>query len=197
MTTICKSNQWVTHGIGIAIQVTFIFAFLTIFFFAYVQEVEKEEFKGQLNLIVDSLMKDITTDLPELINNQQQLNQEDILVITNGIIDILQEKISMESISTVKDVEDTNRKVKMRALKSLSVFIVCVIIIAITTLLFGFCIDITYQIKEAMLVVLFVGLTELVFLQVIAKNYISASPNKVKRGIAAEVQNWIKKNHKI
>lgn len=196
MTTICKTNHWVTHGIGIAIQVTFIFAFLTIFFFAYVQEVEKEEFKGQLNLIVDSLMEDIKTDLPKLIN-KQQLSQEDMLVITNGIIDVLQEKISVDATGTVKNVADMNRKVKMKALKSLVTVIVCVIVIAIIILLFGFCIDVTYQIKEAMLVVIFVGLTELVFLQVIAKNYISASPNKVKRDIGAEVQNWIKKNHKI
>ena len=32
----CKVNNWVTDGVAIAIQITFVFAFLTVFFFVYV-----------------------------------------------------------------------------------------------------------------------------------------------------------------
>jgi len=39
--------------------------------------------------------------------------------------------------------------------------------------------------------VFFVALTELVFLQVIAKNYISADPNKVKSAIADAIKKWV------
>ena len=52
----CKINDWLKDVIGMSIQIAFVFAFLTIFFFLYVQKVEKMEFVSQLNLIVDTLM---------------------------------------------------------------------------------------------------------------------------------------------
>jgi hypothetical protein len=35
------------------------------------------------------------------------------------------------------------------------------------------------------------------FLQVIAKNYITADPNKVKRDLSTAIQKWIKKNKQV
>ena len=53
---------------------------------------------------------------------------------------------------------------------------------------------IVQQIKEALIVVFFVALTELLFLQIVAKNYISADPNKVKAVIASAIKEWLQKN---
>ena len=194
MPTTCKVNNWVIDGVSIAIQVTFIFAFLTVFFFAYVQEVEKTEFQSQLNLIVDSLAHDIKENSPTI---ESQLSPENTVVLIHGIIGVLQEKIVIGGKGTVQDVLKQNRSVKMKALKSLVVVIAVVVGVAIIILLSGYCVPIHYQIKEAMLVVVFVGLTELIFLEMIAKHFVSASPNKVKRSLAQAVQNWIKEHHKL
>jgi hypothetical protein len=51
-----------------------------------------------------------------------------------------------------------------------------------------------YQIKEAIIVVFFVALTELVFLEIVAKNYISANPNKIKAEVAQAIKEWLKDN---
>jgi hypothetical protein len=193
----CKVNNWVTDGISIAIQVTFVFAFLTVFFFVYVQEVEKKEFVAQMNLIVDDLMKDVKKDIPNLVNKQTQISEEQAIVLINGIIDVLQEKIAIDSKSTVKDILLQNQAVKKKAFNSLTTVISILIIMSVFILLIGFCVPIQYQIKEAMLVVIFVGLTELTFLEVIAKKYISANPNKVKRELGIAIQNWIKVNNKL
>lgn len=197
MTDVCKTNKWIMGGISIAIQVTFIFAFLTVFFFVYVTEVEKEEFRTQMNLIVDNIMKDVNNDLPSLINKQEYLSKADAAVVINGIIDVLQEKIYIDSKSTSATVLKQNHSVKMKAFKYLSAIVTVIVVSAVIILLIGFCVPIIYQIKEAMLVVIFVGLTELTFLQVIAKNFVSADPNKVKRSLGEAIQQWIKVNRKV
>ena len=124
----CKINNWVTDGVTISIQVVFVFAFLTMFFFVYVQELEKMEFVSQTNLIIDDIMKDFEEKIPILINKQSLIGKENVLIIINGLIDVLQEKISNDSVSTVKDILEKNHAVKLKALKSLmSVIIILVV----------------------------------------------------------------------
>jgi hypothetical protein len=58
----------------------------------------------------------------------------------------------------------------------------------------GYCTNLHHNISESLWVILFVGLTELAFLQIVAKNYISADPNNVKRVIGSSIEKWIKEN---
>lgn len=187
MSQTCKQNSWVIYGLSIAIQVTFIFIFLTVFFFSYVQIVEKEEFQKQLYLIVDNIMQGVEQN----ILNAHDINKQDKIVIINGIINTIQEKIVMDSRSDIENVMKQNKAVKMKAFKSL---VVSISIITLFILLVGFCAPVKHQIKEAILIVVFVGITEYAFLQLIAKNYISADPNKVKRSFGKAIQDWVKNN---
>lgn len=192
----CKINKWITDGISISIQIAFTFAFLTVFFFIYVQKVEKDEFQSQMNMIVDNIMKDMENNISTLISKQDLLSEEESMILINGVIDTLQEKIAMDSKNTVQDILEQNHAVKIKAFKSLMSVITLIIIVFLIIILIGFCIPINSQIKEAMIVVIFVGFTELIFLEVIAKHYISASPNKVKRSLVQSIQKWIKNNGK-
>lgn len=190
----CTKNVWPKDIVSLAIQVTFVYTFLTIFFFVYVQKVEKEEFVSQMNLIVDTLFNDIKNDMPNLINTSYPVKQEDIVVLVDGIIGLFESKIAIDAQGTVKQVYEQNQNVKKSAFKSLIKFISIVVIFATIVILIGYCVPIKYQLKKALVVVIFVGLTELMFLQVVAKNYITADPNKVKRDLSTAVQRWIKKN---
>ena len=190
----CTKNVWPKDIVSLAIQVTFVYTFLTIFFFVYVQKVEKEEFVSQMNLIVDTLFNDVKNDMPNLINTNYPVKQEDVVVLVDGIIGLFESKIAIDAQGTVKQVYEQNQNVKKSAFKSLIKFISIVVIFATIVILIGYCVPIKYQLKKALVVVIFVGLTELMFLQVVAKNYITADPNKVKRDISTAVQRWIKKN---
>jgi hypothetical protein len=187
----CKINEWPKDVIGMSIQIAFVFTFLTMFFFLYVQQVEKMEFISQMNLIVDTLMKDVEDNITPIKNN------DDFLVVLNGVIDVLEKNIIKDSKSSVKNVEELNIGVKTTAYKSLISFILVIVVIATCVLLLGFCIPLQYQLKKAIIIVIAVGITELVFLQIIAKNYISADPNKVKRELSDAIRKWIKTNKKI
>ena len=197
MSGVCKINPWLSTGVSIAIQVTFIFLFLTVFFFLYVQEVEKKEFERQLNIVVDSLVDDIKGNLNNLISKQKDYSPEEAYLLTTGIIELVESKIALDSGTTVHEILKNNHQVKLKALKTMITVVVILTLISLGIIMIGFCLPIGYQIREAMLVVVFVGLTELTFLQLIAKNYISASPNKIKRMLATSIQNWIKKNKKV
>lgn len=193
----CKTNRWITEGVSIVIQVTFIFAFLTVFFFAYVQEVERTEFQSQLNIVVDSIMNDIEDDLPNIVSKDSTITPENAVILTSGVIDLINEKIALESKDSVNSIAQQNYKIKQKAFNSLLNVIVAAVVSSFLVLLAGFCIQLSEQIKEAMLIVIFVGLTEFTFLQNVAKRYISADPNKIKRTLAGAIQEWIKRNKKI
>jgi len=189
----CKTNNLIKKGISIIIQITFVFAFLTIFFFVYVQNVERNDFQEQLDLIVDNIMKDIDQDIVNIIE-KNNINSNDIAIILDGIIDIIQEKISMRNKKSLNNILNQNQKIKKTALNSLMTFIAIIIIICLFILLLGFCMPIVYQIKEAMLVIIFIVITEFIILKLIARNYISADPNKIKRTLGKSIQSWIKNN---
>lgn len=188
----CKvNNHWVNDGIAIAIQVSLVFSFLTIFFFVYVTKIEKEEFQKQMNLIVDNIMDDVVNDLLNLVNSNSPLSKEDTNILVNGIIDVMEEKITFEAKDSIQDITKINSNVKSKAFSSLATVLLGVVIITVIFLILGFCLPIKQNIKEALIAVIFVGLTEFSFLTFIASKYISASPNKVKRNLGEAIQNWI------
>lgn len=197
MPVVCKRNKWITKGLFIGIQVAFVFTFLTFFFFLYVSEVEKEEFQSQINIVIDDIMKDIQPELTRMFKTQKSITPEDAVVVSSGVIDLLQEKIAIDSKTTVRDIFAKNRATKMIALKTLSTFLIIIISLAIIIIFLGFCTPILDHVKEGMIVVVFIGITELLFLQIIAKNYITADPNVVRASLGKAISSWIQKNNKI
>lgn len=195
---VCKiKNKLASKGITIAMQVSLIFAFLTIFFFTYVSSVEKEEFGKQMDLIVDNIMEDVNDDIHNLIFNQTILSKDDIFIVVNGIIDVSEEKVNMSSKQAVEDIISQNNEVKKNAIKSLSTVMGIVVLVSIILLILGFCLPILKNLREALISVFFVALTELTFLTFITKRFISADPNRVKRNLGDAIQKWITKNHPV
>ena len=126
----CKINDWLKDVIGMSIQIAFVFAFLTIFFFLYVQKVEKMEFVSQLNVIVDTLLNDIEYIIIPIKNDDDFLVLlNSIINILNGVIDVLEKNIIEDSKSSVKNIERLNIGVKTTAYKSLISFILIIVII--------------------------------------------------------------------
>jgi len=189
-------NLLFSTGFSIIFQVIFIFAFLTIFFFAYVVTVEKGEFQTQINLVIDDIFTQdaIKGILPKGVNGLTPENED---IILSGILDVMDTKISLSSRDDVAKVNNDNAETRRKAFLVLGVTAGVLVISTIALLMAGFRIPVLYEVKEALWVVLFVGLTELVFLSVIAKSYISADPNTVKRSIGIAIQKWIATNKTI
>jgi hypothetical protein len=178
--------------VSIIVQVTFVFCFLVIFYFLYVTKVEQDEFKKQIELIVDNLTKDIKEQLNDIIinNGKDKLSQEDFQLLLYGIIDTVEEKVSIDSKKMIEDINESNRKLKN------NVYTILLIILAIIgiILIYFNCLPISLIIKEALIVVLFIGITELIFLTFVSERYISADPNRIKNKLGTSIKNWIKNN---
>jgi len=189
----CKNNPYVKNTFDIIFQVTLIAIFLTVFFFTYVSNVEKEEFKKQLDLIVDDLLsdQDIRSIIPQ---NLSQTQKDNLAIVISGSLEAAKTKSTINEQNAINDVINNNSKVKSATYKKIFYVLIIIIILCIIVLLLGYCLPLIYQIKEATIVVFFVALTELMFLEIIAKNYISANPNKIKAEVAQAIKEWLKDN---
>jgi len=191
--TQCKNNPYVKNTFDIIFQVTLIAIFLTVFFFTYVSNVEKEEFQKQLDLIVDDLLSD--QDIRNIIpQNLSQTQKDNLAIVISGSLEAAKTKSTINEQNAINDVINNNSKVKLATYKKIFYVLIIIIILCIIVLLLGYCLPLIYQIKEATIVVFFVALTELMFLEIIAKNYISANPNKIKAEVAQAIKEWLKDN---
>ena len=190
---VCKDNKYVKNVFDIIFQVTLIAIFLTVFFFTYVSGVEKEEFEKQLNLIVDNVLTedDIKQLIPQNLSSDQK---EQLAIIISGAIESAKTKTALSQKNSIKKVITNNNTVKSATYKKIYYVLIIIIILCLIALVMGYCLPIFTQVKEAVIIVFFVAVTEFVFLQVIAKNYISADPNKVKVAISDAIKKWVKKN---
>ena len=187
------NNHLIYNGLTVIIQVIFVFSFLVLFYFLYVIDVEKKDFQEQIDLLVDSLMLDIQGELTNIISiNSDKITKDDFKLLSYGIIDTLEEKITMNTKDMIQDVNNKNTAIKNNMFKILiGIIIGCIIL-----LIFFQCYPIYTILKESIITVLFIGLVELVFLTFISGKYISADPNKIKNLLGISIQKWIKENKK-
>ena len=196
MSRVCNTNAWIVDGFALSFQVVFVFAFLTIFFFVYVVKVEKAEFEDQMTYVVDNILtRDIEKEILGTVAHS--LPQAQLVTLISGLIDGVEFQAARGSKSGVKDVNDQNAVVRTTAFKTLAIVVGVLVLMSGGMLVVGYCLPVRHQTMEALWVVLFVALTEFTFLQVVAKNYKSADPNKVKRTLGAAITKWIKDHKKI
>lgn len=159
--------------ITILLNVAVISTFIGIFFFTYAAKVEGEIVDEQ----VDFLVKDFTSSF--------------VPFMPKTAITVLRDKIKngkLPDMSGVdKEVEESNKKLKKKAFMILGIFFtVCVAISLLIWYFNRYTIstgDMKLIVKETFIILLFVAVTEFIFIKYIAKNYLSAEPNLIKLNI--------------
>lgn len=194
------SNQYVSIISSVSIQIAIIFAFLTVFFFSYVSKVENKEFKDQLDFVVDNIYKRHDKDIKNIIDKYAINDEKKELLKMQiyGMIDLQEDKLKKESI-----IDSTNIKNKNNDIINSAIFYVKIIIsISLCIILFLFILmyngydcflPIKTYTKEAIVLLFFIFLVEILFLNVVVKNYITANPNYIKNKIAQAIINYIDK----
>lgn len=188
------NNHLIYNGFSVFIQVIFVFSFLVLFYFLYVIGVEKKDFQEQIDLLVDSLMLDIKNQVNNIISvKPEEISKDDLKLLVYGIIDTLEEKITMDTKDMIQNVNNNNSAIKNNMFKILiGIMVFCVILLIIFQ-----CYPVYTILKESIITVFFIALVELVFLTFISGKYISADPNKIKNLLGTSIQAWIKQNKKI
>lgn len=192
----CKPNWWISKFVAIVIQVMLVYIALNLLYFTLAVSVEKSTFGNQIELITQSIMDELKPQLAPLLYQSNQIDRDKLNVAVAGLMDTIDEKIKLESVSANESVNKRNADVRKNAIQLvLKVSAVC-ICIALLMVMLGFCTDWKHSFGEAIWAVFFVVLTEIIFLFAVTARFISADPNLVKRRIGTVIQDWIKANIK-
>lgn len=197
------SNQYVSIFSSVSIQVAIIFAFLAIFFFSYISTLENKEFKDQLDFVIDNIYKRYELDIKNLID-KYSINQDkkDLLKMQiYGMIDLEEDKLKKESKKESDDIKIKNSDIISKATFYVKIigYISLVIVISLFILMYNKydCIlPLKTYAKEAIALLFFIFIVEILFLNMIVKNYITANPNYIKNKIAQAIINYIDNNNK-
>lgn len=187
----CKPDNPIVNKIFyVLLQVLFIFVFLTIFFFTYVHYTEKAAFKTQMNIVVDDLSLDI--NVKPLVPK----GQEDIAtILISGALDLAKKKAMKSTSEDDERIKEQNNKIMKKAFLWVGISSGVLLVFALSLYLSGHCLQFHMHIKEALIVVFFVAMTELTFLLVVTREYWSVDPSVVRQTLGDAMQDYIKKHH--
>lgn len=143
--------------------------FLTLFFFTFAIMVEKSIVAKQISFIVEVIINNVFTGI-------KQENKDKILDKINTAFD------NLDLTEADKEVEESNNKIFIKSIKFIGIiiFIVLVLLIIIAYLNKWTFNHIFLLSFGAFITLLFVAITETSFLLLIASNYLSADPNKIR-----------------
>jgi len=161
----------------VLIQVICVFIFLTVFFFTYAAKKEGEILTDQVNFIIRNLAGIHTNSLPEGL-------RKTVLDKINAI-----NTDTPEIRDQTKQIEETNKKIQDKTTKILIILAVIVILITAGSYLlrnkvnYFKGIHLSKILKETVIILTFVAITEFVFFKYFGAKFISVDPNTVKGNI--------------
>jgi hypothetical protein len=162
------------HAINIILGAIFISVFIGIFFFTYVSKIEQNIVRNQTIYLVDNIIGDLDILLPDSIK----------LLLSSKLI---APDMSHEDAK----VEENNNALKKKAIIALSIIFGVGILIAFLISWFSKT-KILPIIGKNLILLVFVALTEFIFLIFIGQNYISVDPNYVKYKFIQTLQEELK-----
>lgn len=182
----CYDSDLIKFIYAIIFQVVLIFMFLTIFFFAYVVRVEKEDYSRQIQIIVDDIyakenVGDLLNSGIDTITESPSITKDQIRQTIDTGIQQSKASSSASMKDQITETETKNKKVRITGIMGVVIGLALLIAVTLIGIISNFCIPVYSQLKETLIIVFFVGLTEFTFLTLIASKYISADSYKVQR----------------
>ena len=164
--------KWSIFIINILIHVGIMALFLTIFFFTIAQYFERKIIEDQINFVIDDFVGNSLKPVSKKLKDE--------------IKDEINKSFAKQDLSKADDnIKIENKKVSKKAWTFVGILLGIIVFIV---LIFGFIFkwDI-YYIKflfySSIISLIFVAITETLFMYLIANNYLSADPNKIKMQI--------------
>jgi hypothetical protein len=168
------------HIANIIMATAFISIFLGIFFFTYASKIEEKIVVARSTEIV----QDITNSLLLISPEQKEM-------LKNAVLPSLQVSSALEEQD--QQVKIQNQKLVQKAAIAISIFVViCSIIIG--GLVYFYKIPLMDIVKNNLIILCFVALTEFIFLTFYAQYYITIDANFVKKQIADSLLNFASNN---
>lgn len=172
-----KKDHIIKSIINIILSILFISVFIVVFFFSYVQLVEKEIIIQQSSFLADIYLENIV----EFLSPEQKKK-------VSSYLDDLD--INTENDAAIKK---QNKKILKRTIIIVSIFI-SILISSIIFLKYYYKVPIKGIIFKNIIILFFIFITEFSFLNIISKNYISFDPNYIRYVTADVLNNFVNEN---
>jgi hypothetical protein len=164
--------EWNIFFSNIIIHVGLMALFLTIFFFTIAQYFEKQIIEKQIDFVIDDFVGDTFKALPN--DTKETIKTE---------IDSIFDKEDFNKLDN--DVKKKNSEIRTKAWSFVGILVGVILFVII---IIGFIFKwnyyyINFLFKSSLYSLLFVAITETSFMFLIAQNYLSADPSKIKLNI--------------
>ena len=158
----------------IVLNITIISKFIGFLFFTYGKRVEKQIVQDQSEYIAKTIANDIKIFIP----NELKIKLKEQLKVPD---------MSKEDAA----VEKSNSELQKKAMIVLGVLFLIGIFTTIVICIIG---DLNFRVLlESIVILFFVALTEILFLNLVARNYKIADPNFVKRQLLESIKEQVSK----
>jgi len=173
--------------IDICIHITILFVFLYIFFYAIISKTGEQVLNSNIKSICDSNITPILTQIDKYTqDNKINVDWQKIKTEAQEVIDNPDQKIN-------EDIENTNNYYKkLGIIIAVCLFFLCIILYFYFTYYKGVSIDISYLVKENLLIFFLIGLIEFVFFKLVGSVYIPAYPTSIGKIVLDRVKYNIK-----
>ena len=172
------------------VQSCIVFTFLTIFFFTYVAKIERDEFKVQLDLIVDDIFIEYSDKINVMFPDNED-KKDALKTIIYGLLVYYDKKIEKTTMEENKKIDNQNAEIIKDSIYIVLVYIIGCMYVLFVMYLCNVPFDMKEILKEGFLVLFFIFVVEFTFLNVIAKHYISGNANYVLQEITTTIINYI------
>ena len=155
--------------VNILINTGIMALFLTIFFFTIAQYFEKQIVENQIDFVINDFVGNTFKPVSDTTKNN----------IKNKINKAFAE---LDFTKQDKNIQEQNKSIKNKAWAFVAIILS---IIAVIVIILGFIYKwepyyIKYLFNSAFIGLIFVAITEFLFMFLIAQNFLSADPNKIK-----------------
>ena len=157
---------------NLLVSLTIFSVFLIIFYFTYASYIENQILNNQIKILVDNLTYNI----------------KDFNIDTNYLLKIINETKLPDLSKEDNEVTNTNAQLIKKALLIFGIFSLISLII-IFIICYVYKVNIKQILKNNFILLVFVAITEIFFLNVIAKSYRSVDPNVIKKNFINNLQN--------
>jgi len=177
-----SSIRFISSGL---FQVGLAFVFMILFFFFYVQKVENESFSRQIQLSIQELLDQLGIHLDKL--------PKEIRDLLHALIEKQKEEVEINYEDEDREIRDNNNDI-LRMTIVYGVVIFCVpIVFALIVSILNYSLPFNAMLRESFFGILFIGITEFIFLTFIISRYITADPNIIVKTFATDLKAYAEK----
>jgi hypothetical protein len=180
-------------GVDIFLHILILFTFLTIFFFAYISNLEKQN----LDKVTDDLINGNVDKTLDFVNDWQNNINDNIL--PKNSLDIGWKDLDNVADDLVKNYDKENIEIKNNndslyrgSIITISVlFIIFIIVVIMLKFVYKYDIDLKHIVIMNFIVFLLVGIVEFIFFNYVASQYIPVTPDEITNTLVDNIKNKV------